>query len=504
MSIFRSYFSRNNTIISNSYTNTGRNPVTELFYGGVQDLTSPIGFSRFIFDIDLSQLRQLYYNGTISTGCSRTASHTLKMTNTSAFDTELLNSTTSEGRRRATSFNLILFRIPVSGCTGSGQTWDEGVGYDYYNSATNLNSSNGSTISLSLETDKSFSTRPSNWYQSETISNWGLPGIYDNTNSISGNTCFNYSGLTIVATQHFEFGNENIEFDMTNEINQVITGNTSGFTGWGIAYVPEIENISGLTENYSVGFFTRHTQTFYEPFLETNYDDLILDDRNSFYQNKVNHLYLYSYINGQPTNFDNLPIVNILNSNDEYLGSTYTGLSTCLITEGVYEVTVPIITGQTTPCMFYDQWSGITINGVEVGLVTNEFVIQQSSGYYQIGSSTKDPSIYGFDFSGVKQNEKILNTDVRKVNVTIKKAYTPNEVLNDVQAYYRVYVREGANTEVQVQDWTRINKTPDAYYFIFDTRDKVPNQYYVDIKVLSDYETNTYKRELTFQIVNKI
>ena len=93
---------------------------------------------------------------------------------------------------------------------------------------------------------------------------------------------------------------------------------------------------------------------------------------------------------------------------------------------------------------------------------------------------------------------------MRKVNVTIKKAYSPNEVLNDVQAYYRVYVREGANTEVQVQDWTRINRTPDAYYFIFDTRDKVPNQYYVDIKVLSDYETNTYKRELTFQIVNKI
>ena len=35
MSINNSYFSKNNTIISNSYTNTGRNPVTELFYGSV-------------------------------------------------------------------------------------------------------------------------------------------------------------------------------------------------------------------------------------------------------------------------------------------------------------------------------------------------------------------------------------------------------------------------------------------------------------------------------------
>ena len=35
MSINNSYFSRNNTIISRSFTNTGRNPVTELFYGSL-------------------------------------------------------------------------------------------------------------------------------------------------------------------------------------------------------------------------------------------------------------------------------------------------------------------------------------------------------------------------------------------------------------------------------------------------------------------------------------
>ena len=27
-------------------------------------------------------------------------------------------------------------------------------------------------------------------------------------------------------------------------------------------------------------------------------------------------------------------------------------------------------------------------------------------------------------------------------------------------------------TEVQVQDWTTLNHTPNEYYFIFDTRDK--------------------------------
>jgi hypothetical protein len=48
-----------------------------------------------------------------------------------------------------------------------------------------------------------------------------------------------------------------------------------------------------------------------------------------------------------------------------------------------------------------------------------------------------------------------------------------------------------------------INRTPDAYYFMFDTKDKIPNEYFVDIKVVSDRNVDTYKRELQFQIVNK-
>ena len=45
--------------------------------------------------------------------------------NTSTFNIETLNTSTSRGRLRATSFDLILFRIP------DNQIWDEGVGYDF-------------------------------------------------------------------------------------------------------------------------------------------------------------------------------------------------------------------------------------------------------------------------------------------------------------------------------------------------------------------------------------
>ena len=109
MSINNSYFSKNNTIVSNSYVNTGRNPVMELFYGN-GGISEPTGFSRFIFDLDLSLLKEKIIDGVISTNCAISGmSHKLKMTNTSYFDKELLNTTTSTGRLRATSFDLILF-----------------------------------------------------------------------------------------------------------------------------------------------------------------------------------------------------------------------------------------------------------------------------------------------------------------------------------------------------------------------------------------------------------
>jgi hypothetical protein len=403
------------------------------------------------------------------------------MVNTSTFNIEELNTTTSQARLRATSFDLILFRIP------NNQMWDEGVGYDFADLIYDYSNS-----------DRNFSTRPSNWIQTTTLSGWTSPGIYNNNNS--GSTP--YSALTIVDTQHFQFGNEDISFDMTSEINNILTNGLTGVTGWGIAYLPQIENLTGLTENYEVQFFTRHTQTFYEPFLETNYDDLIEDDRNSFSLGKINKLYLYIYEDGNPINLDELPSVSISDSNGTpILGLMSPYLDVCQRTKGVYEVTIPPLIGYRTPCSFYDIWSGLKLNGFSLPNITNDFVLYPLKHSIQIGTSTQDPKIYGFDFYGIKQDEKIYNTDIRKVGVVIKQAYTTNKLLPNVKAHYRVYVREG-QTEVQVQGWTRINQTPNEYYFMFDTRDKIPNEYYVDLKVESSGVINTYKKQIKFQIVN--
>ena len=289
---------------------------------------------------------------------------------------------------------------------------------------------------------------------------------------------------------------------MTNEINGVLNGTITGVTGWGIAYYPQIENITGLTDSYSVAFFSRHTQTFYQPYLLTNYNDLIQDNRNLFLKNQQNKLFLYVYQNGDLVNLDSEPFVRV----EDRLGVAVSGmssLSTCLRTKGVYEVIVPNgFSGSPTPCNYYDIWSGLTINGQSIPNVRNHFTLQEYSAGIQIGSVSKEPQKFGFDFYGILQNEQILNSDIRKVGVTIKKAYTGQQTLQNISAFYRVYVKEGT-TEVQVQDWTPINRTPNEYYFIFDMRDKIPNQYYVDIQVNTSGEKDTYKKQLTFNIVNK-
>ena len=601
MSTHRSYFSKNNTIINDKFVNTGRNPITDIYFGNSLDSVSSSGYTRFIFDLDLSPLVNKISDGVITTDCVNNMTHILTMTNTIRFDEDLLNTYNSDERRRSSSFDLILFRIPqtcnnysptptptptptsvtptptpttvtptptptrtltptptptptrtltptptptptsvtptptptdvtptptptktstptpttvtptptptitrtptptpTQQCIPYPQYWDEGVGYDVNDTSLAINNPTGSAAYTQPQIDNNFSKRPSNWYQTDNFTLWSEPGMYSNTNTSS---FVNFNDLQIIDIQHFDKGNEDINFDMTNEINGILNGSITGVTGWGIAYRPEFELITGLTSNYSVSFFTRHTQTFYEPFLLTTYNDLITDDRNLFVERTPNKLFLFAYVDGDLVTLDETPIVNILDPNGDPIPSL-SGLTTCQRTKGIYEVSIPSMSGYSTPCQFTDVWTNVIYDGIQLPSIENEFTLRPYKNRIMIGSESREPEIFGFDFYGIKQDEKILNTDIRKVGVSIKKAYTTKQLLQNINAFYRVYVREG-NTEVQVQDWTKINRTPNEYYFIFDTRDKIPNEYYIDIKVNTSGITDTYKRTIKFLIVNK-
>ena len=496
--IHKSYFSKNNTILANSEVNTAKNPVTQLFYGknvtrickftgysghtcnGSTGFTRnlDVGFSRFIFDLDLTDLKYKISNCCIPSVSS--LNHTLRMTNTSNFDDSLMNDNILvDGTRRATSFSLILFKAV------SGNSWSEGVGYDYM----------VSPAVLGPEFDITHSKRPSNWYSSTTLTMWPLPGTYDNTNPTT---------YTVLDTQVFDNGNENISFSsplLNAEINTLLTSppSVTANNTYGIAFIPQFEQFSGITEAYSVGFFTRYTQTFYEPFLETTFNDTINDNRGNFNLGVPNRLFLYAYDhNGDPICFTSSPTVNIEDCN----GTVIATLSSTKLTCGVYYVTLTLsVVSQPTPIIYSDIWSNLSIGGITQPNVTNEFIIHNNS--FSVGSTAGEPKIYGYSVSGIKEDEKLTNGETRKVFISTRVPYTvDNQVLVD-NIQYRVYVTQGT-TQVEVIPWSAVNKTFTNNYFLLDTGWMIPNEYYIDIRVTSNQQVDIYRKQIKFQVINQL
>jgi hypothetical protein len=120
------------------------------------------------------------------------------------------------------SFDLVLFRIPLtSGNSGTIQNWDEGVGYDYYPTNKTSNTPIGVLTPSEEINDKAFSERPSNWFQTDNFTLWSESGMYSNTNT---SLFVNFNDLQIVDIQHFDKGNEDINFDFNCEVRDSSEG----------------------------------------------------------------------------------------------------------------------------------------------------------------------------------------------------------------------------------------------------------------------------------------
>lgn len=458
--VFRTFFDKNTTIIQGSYLNTGRNPVTELFYGGTSNSSQ---FSRFLFHFDTSRLVSLYNDGTFPNLLD--LKHTLKLTNTASFNYDLLNGTMGN-KDRACSFDLIVFPI--------NQSWDEGVGYDFQQCGL-------------IAGDCAISYGPANWIYPRTGENWtDGPGVYSGT-------------AVPIATQHFDFGNENMEVDITDYVNGILTGDTN--YGLGIAYTRPYEITETSSLQY-VGFFTRHTQTFYEPYVETIYTNYIKDDRNNFFLDKPNKLYLYVNLAGNPTNLDNLPSVTIYDENEEIV-EYFDPSGVTHVTKGVYSIDITVSsTGSTLQGHLYnDVWSDILINGISRPDISLEFELMDSSGYYNIGAADSLPKSVGVNVSGIKNLEKIKRGDIRKVIVSTRIPYTVEQTQTITDLKYRLYVKEGRN-EVTVIDFQPIEIASNYNYFLIDTQSLIPNTYYLDILCESNLEVTTLKEVINFTIVS--
>jgi len=454
MSYFRSYFEKNNTIIKKMQVNTAKNPTTEIFYGS--------GFSKFIFKIDLSELQNKIDNGDlVLNGNTR---HYLKMTNTIFGDEGLKGLKRSTGRQRTNSFDLILFKI--------SEFWDEGLGFDYdqtYDFTTG---------------NMTFDERPSNWFNRTTLNSWAVDGIYSDSPDV-------------IETIHFDNGNEHINVDITDYVNNILNGGTNH--GLGLAFSPLFENLSAEIDQ-SVAFFTKYTQTFFEPFVESVFDDTINDNRSNFIIGIEQNLYLYVTKGTNFYDLDELPVVDIIDASGNVI-TNLGNIQSIKVKKGIYKITFGITGVICDGKKFYfDKWKNLSIDGVSISDVTQKFVPKPYTSVFTIGENQTELQRYSIQFFGIKQSEKIRRGENRKVVVTFRSIDVPKTVLFD-DVFYRIYIKEG-HTEVLVYDWTRLDKTNENS-FVFDTTFMIPREYFLEIKGKTHTEEIYYNESIKFEIVSE-
>ena len=298
--VYKTYISKYATIVSNSKINTGINPISELVYGKGNIV------SRGLVYFDHSRLSEFIEDGTMVDTSKMT--HTLHITNASSLDFTQIHqcegSSINDNKKiRATSFDLIFFLIP--------KEWDRGKGFDYTKNYFNASFYSSSMV----DKDRLISTDGCNWFNSRNGMPWDENGIYTNEHLSREYDKFSANEESIViARQRFDIGNESISVDITDTVNKFISGELENH-GIGIAFSPMTELTDSEYENY-IGFLTDKTNTFFEPYLETRYDDVVSDDRGNFVLNKDNRLYLYCTIGDHLDDLDDCPTVTIVDGDD--------------------------------------------------------------------------------------------------------------------------------------------------------------------------------------------
>lgn len=457
--IKHTFFNKCNTIIENSNLNTGLNPVVELNVGNK--------ISRILINFDLSTLKEQVNNGDLNISNLK---HKIHMTNCGNINLPIFNEnlTTIYGnKKRASSFDIIAFKLPIS--------WDEGRGFDY----------NGDYIK---ETNKIVSKDGSTWFQSKNGINWNECGVYSNNTLLND---YENDKMLIIGEQHFDYGTENIDIDVTEYINNILVNNIE-FNGIGLSFSPKYENET--QENRFISFFSNHTNTFFTPYLETINNDYILDDRANFHLGIKNRLYFFVIDDGEYVNLDVLPTCTIDGVNYEVKQSG----------KGVYYIETLFKTNEIEPyTILYDTWSNLVINGNVLNDIEMEFVVLPMENKIFIGKHNTYENKYVPQISGINDKEDIEIGDIREVMVDFIEEYSYGKKNIPSISEYRIYVKEN-DKEIDVFPYQIIERKFDEHSFVINTNDLIPNQYHVDIRIKQGKNLKHFKNVLEFSIISNI
>ena len=266
-----------------------------------------------------------------------------------------------------------------------------------------------------------------------------------------------------IYTQSFGTGLEDIELDVTSQVEEWAGGKTGSY-GFGIMLSEEYEAFSSESSGVDAGsiihnpngakisyytkrFFARGSQYFFKrPVLEARWDsDIIRDDRGNFHyssslassDDNMNRLFLYNYVRGR---LQNIPDIG---TGDIFV-SLYTGSATSSLPSSRSER----ILLEGTPTSNPGTNTAATGSHVSTGIYRCDICITKSTTdtinkFYDVWHSADDASTYKEYFTG-SIIPKTLNASMGKrepvyvINIT----NLQNSYAQDQNARFNVYVRE--------------------------------------------------------------
>jgi len=306
------------------------------------------------------------------------------------------------------------------------QSWDEGYGLD-----------------MEAYSDNGWSTS-------------GLKGAGSTWSYATSGTVWTSAGGSFLSssgyTYDFSFkdGTEDIELDVTNIVEQWMSGTLNNY-GFMVKMSGSFEEGDQFRSFYTKKFSARGSEFFYKrPVIEARWESIVKDDRTSFFasssildsaDNKMN-IYFYNKVNGKLKNIAG----GIIPGVKFYTNSTLTNeLSSSFLQvtnplAGIYKAVVSL---DTTASVVYDKWYNTTSS---LAIFSSSFDVLQRQNY---------------DY---ETNEDYI------INITnLKNTYKQNEV-----AKFKIFARE--------KDWRPTIYTvanniieneiiPDLYYKIFRLSD---------------------------------
>jgi len=448
MSVFRIYPSKSNCIASGAYQNfnSGQNSVVDLWFGGGGTDTAPEkrnSISRFLVKFDLEELSNKFSQKEINQNL--VVSYRLRMKNSIPGDKVLEPEYEFDvlDKRIAASFDLITFPI--------NKDWDEGRGFDLYKENY-----------LVKQYGNPLLTGYSNWNSNTQTSNWDEPGVYENPTASTA--------VTFYSTQHFDIGNEDINMDITDIVNDWLSGGSEN-NGLAISYRRDYELMSTDTR-YISSFFTEKTNSAFKPFIEVIYNQSFQDDRAQVTNNRFSKLFLYTFSGNNAVNYFSAGTVDI-----ETMSGlpVITGLTPTHLENGVYYIDI-LMSSSTRGEQYKDIWRDITfVPGVDQQDITQVFTIRDNF-YLNNVPSVND---YSISVYGVENNSILSIGENHKVFVDLRVNYSSR---NQPSSAYDLKYRMVMNNQDEVIPWTSINQAVinkcKQNYFVLETGWLLHNQTY--------------------------